>query len=210
MTIQSILRRRTAARRRGLTLLELVVVLTILVALGAMVVPVLRGSGEQSSETTTDATLIAVRDALLHYWSDTKYVVLTGDPAVEDQRFQVRWLFENPSTSDTFDPDTRIGWNGPYLVNQTGRYTVDVARGFRNQYGTETTNELEKDPAVVDSWTASPIIIQATRNTNEGYWDIRIVSAGPDGVVDLDSQTLTENLTPATSGDDVYVALKLR
>ena len=195
-------------QRRGLTLVELVVVLTILVALGSMVIPVLRGTGQRSSDTTTDATLVAVRDALQQWWSDTKYVALPGTPttvATEADRFQLRWLFENPVTGnsiESFDPDTRIGWNGPYFVDQTGDYTVNAANGFTVDYGTDG------DPAVIDSWTASPVVIQA--NDTGTYWDVRIVSAGPDGEVDIDRLTLTDNLTPATRGDDIYVALQLR
>ena len=195
-------------RRGGLTLVELVVVLTILVALGSMVVPVLRGTGERSSDTTTDATLVAVRDAMQQWWSDTKYVALPGTPstvATETGRFQLRWLFENPVTGDaneSFDPDTRIGWNGPYFVEQTGDYLVDTTNGFTADYG------ADGDPVVIDSWTGSPVVIQA--NDTGTYWDVRIVSAGPDGEVDIDRLALTDTLTPTDSGDDIYVALQLR
>lgn len=197
-----------ASKRRGLTLVELVVVLTILVALGSMVIPVMSSTGQRSSDTTTDATLVAVRDAMGQWWSDTKYVALPGTPAsvaTEAQRFQVRWLFENPVTGNSaagFDPDTQIGWNGPYLIDQTGEYAVNVASGFTTTYG------ADGDPAAIDSWTGSPVVIQAIDTGT--FWDVRIVSAGPDGEVDLDPSTLTENLTPATSGDDIYVALQLR
>ena len=197
----------------GLTLVELVIVLVILVALGSLMVPILSNSQTDAAEQTTKASLVAVRDALQQSWSDTEYVSLPGPPAttaIEVQRLQVRWLFENPVTGDAspgFDPDTRLGWNGPYLVNWTGRYQINAVKNLTAAYGTNG------DPAILDTFTGTPIVIQDVDFT-QPIRDVRIVSAGPNGVIDISPLVATVDLASEGGtqpvGDDLYVALQLR
>ena len=65
----------------GLTLVELVVVLTIMVAVAGLVVPRLQRTSDNTTEVASRANLVAVRDAVTRYWLDTKYEVLPGPPA---------------------------------------------------------------------------------------------------------------------------------
>ena len=70
-----------SSRPNGLTMVELVVVLAILVALAGLVVPRLQSTSQHSADVASTANLVAVRDAFTQYWLDTKHVALYGPPA---------------------------------------------------------------------------------------------------------------------------------
>ncbi len=201
--------RRQRPARRALTLIELVVVLFILVALAAIVVPMLVSTQDYAAEQTTKATLVAVRDAMIQYWQDTKYVdeSLLDDDAKEEDRFRLRWLFVNPETNDTtrtFNPDTAVGWNGPYLSSVKGTLP----------------KEDDDSPEILDSFVRNgnpdglPIVWQIVENSPA--YELRLISVGPDGEVRIDESTPTADLVgdddeaKAKRGDDVYVAFTLR
>lgn len=222
--------------RSALTLIELVVVLTILVALAGLVVPQLVATSENARITATRSTLTAVRDAMMRYWLDTKYLALNGpsgtpataaantagtsslDANATVNRFQVRWLFENPENAPsvsgdelvvTYNPDTQLGWNGPYLEEETGEYLVDASFGFSALYGNAN------GPAILDAFSSEsnggfprPVVVQAVDDGTR--LDCRVVSAGPDGVLDTPASVFTEALTLAMTGDDEYVSFTLR
>lgn len=181
--------------RKAMTLAELVVVLLILAALGGILVPLCSGNMETAAANATRASLAAIRDAMLQYWQDTHDVELDGvtTTAAEAGRFDIAWLFSNPVTGDQtvqFDPNVRTGWNGPYLAGASG----DVAT-----WGSGT---------MLDGWNRE-ITVQYV-NPGSSLRDVRIVSPGPDGVIDLPPATATASLTSADIGDDVYVAVTLR
>lgn len=180
------------ATRNALTLAELVVVLCILAALSAIVVPLCSDSLASAAESVTQASLVQARDATLQYWRDTKHVTLDGvvSVATEAQRFQIEWLFNNPVTGDKtvqFDPNLHSGWNGPYMASSTV------------QFG---------GPGLLDAWN-QPLVAQYT-DPNATLKDVRIVSAGPNGVIDIPANTASVALTSNSIGDDLYVSLLLR
>ena len=86
---------------------------------------------------------------------------------------QLHFLFVNPFTDDmapTFNPVTRRGWRGPYLVDNGSRYRVQPTDGFMTMYG------QAGDYAVTDAW-GRPLVVQQDANTSAWY----LVSAGQDG-----------------------------
>ena len=179
--------------RNGFTLVELVVVLSILAAVSSLMVPLFTGTVQDAATTATRRTLIAARDAMCRYWADTKHVPLDGvtTTAAEADRLQIRWLLLNPATGDTsqdFSPNTRIGWRGPYIANATGGSAAS--------------------PALVDAWNKAVVAQDVAPAVSPR--DVRIVSGGPDGVIDIPAATATSALTAADVGDDVYVAFSLR
>ena len=181
--------------RNALTLVELVVVLCILAALGGLVVPLCSDNIAIAAETVTSASLTEIRDAMLEYWQDTKSVTLDGvsSYAIESQRFDIGWLFSNPVTNDgtnQFDPNSRSGWNGPYIAGTT----ADVVA-----WGGMT---------LLDGWNHE-FSVQYV-NPADDVKDVRIVSAGANGVIDIPAATATNALTAGSIGDDLYVALVLR
>ena len=87
-----------------------------------------------------------------------------------------------------FDPVYRVGWRGPYVVANNGSvYTINATTDFLEQYGENG------DPAVLDGW-GNPIVIQNPGLTSDGGQDVRLVSAGPNGIVDINPTTPTAAL----------------
>ncbi|MEO1528859.1 MAG: hypothetical protein AAFX06_25850 [Planctomycetota bacterium] len=197
---------------RGLTLTELVVVLVILVALGGVAVTNLRSTAEQGSEIAAQTSVNEVRDAVMQYWSDCKYLYPAA-PA-SDQRLLMGDLLVSPfAPEDDFDPQIALGWNGEYLqYDLRNTYTVDIANGFTTSYGTLT------DFAVLDVY-GRPMVIQEPTLANlapdASYVlgdtrEVRVVSAGQNGVLEIDEALFESQLTPANQGDDIYVSFTLR
>lgn len=161
--------------RRGLTLLELIVVLTILVALAGIGLvrmgPGLRlnvgGEALTPEEIATRQTMAVVRSAILG--SDS------GTPGFRQDTGRypetMAELFVQPTDVPEFNPAYRSGWRGPYIQPSGVRYTVDLATGFTVDYGDDG------DPAVLDGW-GRPLVLQQDDTEN-----LRLVSAGPNRVL---------------------------
>ncbi|WP_143549267.1 type II secretion system protein [Rhodopirellula bahusiensis] len=180
--------------RSAFTLIELIVVLCILVAISGILIPVYSGTIQNANQVVTISSLNQIGDAMGDYWRDTKFVTLDGitTTATESDRFDIDWLFANPVTGDgtiDFSFHSKIGWRGPYLWTSTGD---QVSAGA---------------PYMVDAWSHS-ILVQDVLPTAVPR-DLRIVSAGPDGVVTIPPSTATAALTSTDVGDDLYVALTL-
>ncbi len=180
--------------RYALTLAELVVVLFILVALAGLAAPLCSGQMSMAAQSTTQATLAQARDALEQYWRDTKHLTLdgVGSVATEQQRFNIEWLLANPVNGDrtiSFDRNTLSGWNGPYLLAAT------------------TAPDAVVD-SLIDGWNRS-LVVQYV-NPGNTLRDVRIVSAGPDGIIDISAVAATSTLNSGNIGDDLYVSLLLR
>ncbi len=181
--------------RNAFTLIELIVVLSILIALGGILLPLCADNLSSAASTVTQATLAETRDAVLQYWHDTKHVTLDGitSLATESQRFDIAWLFANPVTGDAtnqFDPNSQIGWRGPYVASSTADA---IANG---------------GPNLVDGW--NQLLTVQYVDPSSSLKDLRILSAGANGVIDIPANIATSDLTTSSIGDDLYVALSLR
>ena len=181
--------------RAAVSLIELIVVLSVLAGLSTLLIPLFSNTLYDSREIATERTLVQVRDAVLHYWTDVKHVSLDGVTTVgtDADRLSIDWLFVNPVTDDStfgFDANTLIGWRGPYLLETLGAITIAGA------------------PVVIDAWK-NAVVIQDV-DPNAAVRDVRIVSGGPDGTISIPVATATDALTASDIGDDIYVALQLR
>ncbi len=196
------------SKRAALSLVELVVVLTILVALAGIVVPRLVSTSEGARITAARSSLVEVRDAVLLYWNDCKYDL---DALTVNRRIQMVDLFAPRVGFQLFNPDvpdSDLGWNGAYL-EQSGTYTVTgtTAADYTIAYGANL------DPAVLDPWLRPMVIQEVDPSVSAGNArDVRIVSAGPDGEFDIAESTPSQLLISGAvdSGDDLYVAFTLR
>jgi type II secretory pathway pseudopilin PulG len=215
---------RECFRGRGLTLIELVIVLTILVALGGLVVPMFGNMGEQAREEATKATLARVAEAIDGpggYAETMKYAKNPG-AADPDERSgegsglpwpsdtdgagvtradhpQLAFLFKAPAGLPDYDPVSRIGWNGPYLSTTTAT-AYQIEGTFTDTFGEE--GEDPADLAPLDGW-GNPVVIQlptaATGTMVQRVEAVRLVSAGPNGAI----ETPANVRTPDTSDEDV-------
>ncbi len=199
----------------GLTLFEMVVVLTILMALSAIVVPALSRRMGDARLTVTQHSLQSVRDAVAngYYQDQFERLPLTLD-ASRVFHPQLVYLFVNPSTYGSvaiggglptlgFDPFTKRGWNGPYLQAGVGtpKYAVDTSRGFTRLYGEDG------DATAVDGW-GQPIVLQQPISLTDASYSTdlrvtRVVSAGPNGVLETPPDVLYPSA--AQIGDDVIL-----
>jgi prepilin-type N-terminal cleavage/methylation domain-containing protein len=182
--------------RDGLTLIELLIVLLILVALAGMVVPMVAEVSSNTQKQTTDTNLVQLRDTIMNsYRPDMNKQLPRPDTAFAPPRQakpQLRYLFVNPKTETLLrqhDPVYRLGWRGPYLLQSTGQYSVNLAAGFTLDYGENG------DPTVIDGWGRPIVIYEAAGQA----W---LISAGPDGFLEKPPAT-----TPLTDPDNLALRL---
>lgn len=179
-------------RGRGLTLLELLIVMTILVALGTLVIPTMGYLGRRSQSLAARENLYRLQELIVNrYWAEMGEL---PRPAVDDQGAvidppgggdvrvdhpQLRYLFVNPDrAADANDPfpferSPRLlsgrTWQGPYLSHSGARYQITddeseegTGTGFTRRYG-ETG-----DPTVLDAW-GRPIVLQLPQGEPDDF-----------------------------------------
>jgi prepilin-type N-terminal cleavage/methylation domain-containing protein len=216
-------------KRRGLTLLELLVVLAILVSLATIIVPVIGTFGRKSQEVATRENLLRLQELLVNqYRADMgelprpNLTLFASSGRVNHP--QLRYLFVNPDTENItrLEGTTILSarqWKGPYVRHGGARYQKDtiatpgegqVDRKFTEAYGLGDTTANQGDPTVLDAW-GRPIVLQepstgtlySPSTTDKTY--TRLVSAGPNGIIDtpLDVLMPTENQRK----DDVIIFL---
>ncbi len=199
--------------RRGVTLLELLVVLVIVTATALIVVPTLTLSIDTPSqakvspdEIVTQQTMTVVREALMG--ADGLLDNMAHKPEVMPRQVAELLEAEPPEhvkkdapELSTYDPLIGIGWRGPYLM-PTGR----------NKSGL---------PTVVDGW-GNELQIQVDFD-DDGAVDLeesryaRVVSPGPNGKLETPSDksnmkpgvNLNRELTMEECGDDVVMFLRV-
>jgi type II secretory pathway pseudopilin PulG len=211
----------------GFTLLELMVVLLILIALAGVVVPFVHGTVEQATCQATDATLAAVKEAIMGspqgpgYFHDMgghfpEYKDNTGD------HYHLHFLFATstftspkqglyPSELKDFKPSLGLGWRRPYL--QGGGKLKDPSSldaSFDDlQYVHFKHTDFTEDVFVLDHYRwRNPIVLQVPNNCpnyGNGSWCARLVSAGPDGKLD----TKIADAGASNRGDDRVLFLRI-
>ena len=199
--------------RQGLTLLELLVVILILVATALIVAPSFSnieiatptGESKTPTEVATEATLNTVREAIagedgvIETLSHKSNALPRNIEELVQADPPKHVVEEAPELTD-YDPINKIGWRGPYVL-PTGR----SANG---------------QPTVVDGW-GNELKLQVDFDKN-GAVDpieskyIRVVSAGPNGEIetpdDIENMKPGENetneLTLSECGDDLVMFLR--
>lgn len=206
----------------GMTLMEITVVLLILIALAGLVVPYIGGTGSAAMCKATDATLQAVKQAIMGgaagagYYADT----LGTYPADRgDTDYNLKYLFERGSW-DEYNPKTGVGWRGPYLL--TGSVISGTLHGsfgtVFNQASPATTAYVHFDittdtgSQIFDGWHR-PVILQIPYFGGALQPDYaRLVSAGPGGGLgssDAAIDTTIQSSDASNRGDDRVLFLKI-
>lgn len=228
---------RLAKARRALTLLELVMVVSILAVLTAMVVPGMNAQNEETRAAVARKSMQDLRDTITN-----RYLVDMGDlprANIADSNRggsaappQLHFLFVNPrqmygsgtaityTSVNDYEPTTRIGWNGPYIGTTTSKYPDITQRRF------------PKDPTNTDTWTASgftsdygfmndmtlndpwgsPYVISLVTQTmgSDTILSEYVVSAGPNRVMNRASWTFNTDGTPNDTKDDLVLLIRSR
>lgn len=212
-------RAQASVGRVGLTLVELIVVLFVLVALAGLLVPTLNNAGRDASETATRTTLATVAGAIvgpggyvesmrfaqdlndaLNPFGDGSGLPWPGSAEIGAGRVdqpQLNYLFRVPLglPLQPYDAISRIGWNGPWLDASAATVydPVDLDASFTAAYGDPG------DIAPIDGW-GNPVVIQYPIG---GRDFARLVSAGQNNVID----TAPAVDLPADVGDDLIFYL---
>ncbi len=140
-------------KQQGFTLLELLLVLSLLAMLATLAVSSMEHTGEAVTDPIARAEMQAIRQALLQFKQDTGYLPNAGEyacaniikPMNKTHVDAVLWqdwcahpanfwmLFEKPdvkeSTVEDWNKDTARGWRGPYLT-QVGDGWLDLPLGY--------------------------------------------------------------------------------
>ncbi len=203
----------SSQRRQGLTLLELMVVMLIVIAMALILVPSFdnieivtpSGNAENPTHIATQATLNTVRDAIAG--EDGVIETLSHKSNALPRRINdlvqeeaPEHMLEAAPELQVYDPVNKVGWHGPY-VHPTGR----------SESG---------EPTIVDGW-GNELQLQVDFDEN-GTIDqteskyIRVVSAGPNGEIETPADVANmkpgENeaneLTLSECGDDMVLFLR--
>jgi general secretion pathway protein G len=141
---------RNITNKRGFTLVELLVVMIIIAALAAVIVPRMFARAEQGRRAKAIADIKSLETAIDMYAADN------GEPPTTEQGLEA--LVEPPTT-----PPEAKNWNGPYLKKQIpddpwgGQY-IYVAPGEHNvdydivSYGRDGQEGGEGADADVTNW----------------------------------------------------------
>lgn len=199
--------------RQGLTLLELMVVVLILVATALIVAPSFstieiatpNGESKTATEVATEATMNTVREAIAGEDGviETLSHKVNALPRNIEELVQAdppQHVVQEAPELTAYDPVNRIGWRGPYIL-PTGRSATG-------------------QPTVVDGW-GNELKLQVDFDKN-GAVDpieskyIRVVSAGPNGEIETPDDISnmkpgtneTSELTLSECGDDLVMFLR--
>lgn len=226
-------------QQRGMTLVELTVVLMILMALAGLAVPYVMGTGSTAMCQTTDATMQTVKEAIMGgpagagFYADTlgNYPKVTKSATAD---YDLTYLFSKPSDTSwggmaTFNAKSAVGWHGPYLQSGGSVIPSGLDGSFTDVF-VPTTHETGtvhlainsfSEPQVMDAWHR-PIILQIPYFDADGTGTLhvaqyhpeyaRLVSAGPgNGLApgDAEIDTLISDPNASNRNDDRVLYLRI-
>lgn len=207
--------------QQGMTLIELSVVLLILIALAGVTIPYIGGTGRMAMCQATDATMHAVKEAIMGggagpgYYGDMQgeYPKATKGLTVPD--YSLSYLFTQPGW-DEYNPKIGVGWRGPYLGNG-----AKIAAPVSSHFVTPIYAHAQSNGqfGVNDAW-GRPLVFQVPSQAScdmltgkagsKAGECARLVSAGPgsgSGADEADIDTLIDD-DPSTAGPAEIEAMR--
>jgi len=186
-------------KQKGMTLIELTVVLLILVALAGLTIPYVSGTSRKALCDATDVSMANIKRVIMEgYYLDTLgyFPKETKDTIAN---YSLHYLIEKGSTTapvfSSFDPDSQLGWRGPYVSSGVKLSALAVT------FGGAVSNYVHEPLTVtqfhiLDAW-GDPIIIQ--KYASNGF---RLISAGFNKIFETE-------ITGDRSGDDRVIYLDM-
>ncbi len=171
---------------RFFSLIELLIVLAIIGALTALILPSFEFSEVEAKETVNTSESKTILKAFLNFYDD---VVPSDSDLQTFANFGLTALMENNKPSDnstyfsTWNPDRGKGWRGPYLSTE-GRIDVDVTK----EDGQSTTSgSLKPIPVVYNSYGGYYRVMIPVNQGGSTKLPafLCLVNPGANGVVDL-------------------------
>jgi general secretion pathway protein G len=114
-----------AQAQHGFTLLELLVVVSILAAVAGIATSAVGGYHERAREELVHVEMNNIADAIYKFQTDTGYFPKTGvypdsNTSLSD-RSDLGFLFKKPDVGQVWSPENPIGWNGPYMQQSSSQ-----------------------------------------------------------------------------------------
>jgi len=162
---------------KGITLLELTVVLLVLVALAGLTIPYVSSTGQMARCQATDATLQEIKRAIMGgpsgpgYYGDLLgyYPKKTKSTAAD---YNLHFLLSQPTDAswgsmNKYNPKTAVGWRGPYL--QGGRVPVPATNSSPHKdYNLSFIDAL--DPGDSATFSRKVHVKVARKDKNDTAW----------------------------------------
>ncbi len=197
-------------RIQGFTLLELLVVVSLMAALAAVALMAYDGVGDQAGYDATRVEMAELRKALLQFRRDV------GDFPAALVQLGACNATDTTANGTTvlcaWDKDAHRGWHGPYLSNVGAAYAFKDA-WYNPAQAAPPHDYIFKNPDLSSTpqsqWcTENGATCQAAKTTTYYVPDngARIVSYGPNGTYEGDNTTDICEKHDATS-DDIVLCL---
>lgn len=118
-------------RQQGFTLLELLVVVSVLASLAGIAAVAMDGYEQDAQEQLVHVEMKRIANAIYRFKEDTGYfpkegiytstnLSLTGQAQTDyDTAENLGFLFSNPKSDLAWNPNTGRGWNGPYITTES-------------------------------------------------------------------------------------------
>jgi len=207
-------------KRKGFTVIELLVVMVIIAMLAAMLLPALRKARAKSARDKAKNEMAAIASALITAKNDIGYYLRICD--LSDATLPTNYVGDTfvyfntgtgqDDTSTTSELTQGHPWDGPYMVFQENSiYTdakgslptcTDAASGPGSGWDENSDGNLDNPPAYgtpLDPW-GHPYLV-AYNSTDKV---MIIYSAGPDGKL----QTKAGNKQVPSNSDDLLYAFR--
>jgi len=211
-------------KQKGMTLIELTVVLLILVALAGLALPYVSGTSRKALCDATDVSMMNIKQVIMQrYYLDT----LGAFPVDKGNTdYSLHYLFSKGDGTGTdwsnFDLDSQVGWNGPYLQNGMILDAINLGQldsSFTNAGDGHVNRAFaENDNIVLDAW-GRPFVLQvdsvtsgACTNWGGNTTDVhcaRLVSAGFGSGVGMGNGSIETLLTGTQANDDRILYLNV-
>jgi prepilin-type N-terminal cleavage/methylation domain-containing protein len=228
---------RTRGDAHGFSLIEVLVVIVILAAVAALVVPKVDHIRDDAELTAARVTMQTLREAFTDSAAGPGHIAdMKHTPTFNAVTLRPHLLLVQ-AAQPAFDPIAQRGWRGPYLRNAQGVANTNTARngtfpaaterrfvgdatflerGFFSD-GSNSPYGITGELTAADPW-GNPIVVQVppasafdAADIAERFRYARLVSAGPDGVLStpLDHRLagMLADHTVVARGDDLVVFL---
>jgi len=209
-------------KQKGMTLIELTVVLLILVALAGLTIPYVLGTSRKALCDATDVSMMNIKKVIMQrYYLDTLGNLPKDTKDLTDfTDYSLDYLFTEPSDWSTgFDLDSQVGWRGPYLQGGMLLGATDVSSLDSSFKSTTYVNPVlaTSQTVVLDGW-GRPFIIQVVSKANcSSGWGIttnelqcaRLVSAGAGSGLGLSEGSIDTTIAGLKSEGDRVLYLNV-
>ncbi len=212
----------------GFTLLELLIVVSLLAVLATVALIANEGVYEQAEVDATKYEMAELRKALLQFRRDVghfpdaagliaesdRLALLSSCQSIDNTKINTTAGVSYDAGCEVWNPDTHRGWNGPYLDNVGADFAFKDAWYDPNK-ATPTHVYLLKTPGLDSSpqtlWckedgTACQATLDAVYYVPDN--GARVVSSGPNGADEGDNTTNICEKHDAASDDIVLCLLK--